>query len=143
MAESERKIKRILVAVDGSSQSFKAVRIGAELAKSTRAVMTLLAVSEVADMPELMMEDRIKSKGAVMDSILEEAAEIAISEGADVQTALRHGHPANQILKYAKENDIDMIVIGSRGLGDTKGMIMGSVSRAITKGAEMPVLIVR
>jgi nucleotide-binding universal stress UspA family protein len=143
MTESERMIKRILVAVDGSQQSLNAVRLASEIAQSTHAEMTLLAVVEVADVPELMMTDQINGKGVAMDSLLEEAAELAVSHGLEAKTALRHGHPADQILRFAKEQKIDMIVTGSRGRGDAKGIIMGSVSRAITKRAEIPVLIVR
>lgn len=141
--ESDRLIKRLLVAVDGSQQSYKAVRYASEIAKSTNAAMTLLAVVEVIDAPELMMADHINGEKAAMDSALEEAAEMAISYGVEAKTVIRHGNPADQILRYAKEEGVDMIVTGSRGRGDAKGLIMGSVSRAVTKRADIPVLIVR
>lgn len=59
-----------------------------------------------------------------------------------VKTIIRKGHPAEEILKAAKEEKSDMIIIGARGKRATT-MFMGSVSREVANGADVPVLIVK
>jgi len=50
---------------------------------------------------------------------------------AGVKTVAREGQPARPIVEYAKEHDVDLIVLGSRGLGDIGGMLLGSVSHKV------------
>jgi nucleotide-binding universal stress UspA family protein len=59
-----------------------------------------------------------------------------------IKTVIRKGHPADEILKTAKDVKADLIVIGSRGKRTTH-LFMGSVSREVVDGAEIPVLIVK
>jgi nucleotide-binding universal stress UspA family protein len=59
-----------------------------------------------------------------------------------IKTIIRKGHPAEEILKAAKDVNADLIVIGSRGKRTTH-LFMGSVSREVVDGAEIPVLIVK
>jgi nucleotide-binding universal stress UspA family protein len=59
-----------------------------------------------------------------------------------IKTAIRKGHPADEILKTAKDVKADMIVIGSRS-SRTTHLFMGSVSREVADGANIPVLIVK
>ncbi|NOV16999.1 universal stress protein [Ensifer adhaerens] len=78
------------------------------------------------------------------DRIAEDAAESARSIGAgDVDTRVEPGDYAETILAVAKEIDADMIVVGSRGLGRLRGMLVGSVSQKIIQHAHCSVLIVR
>jgi len=60
----------------------------------------------------------------------------------NVRTVLRTGHPAEEILKASKEENVDMIFIGSRGHRVGR-LLMGSVSREVANNAEMPVLLVK
>jgi nucleotide-binding universal stress UspA family protein len=59
-----------------------------------------------------------------------------------VKTIVKTGHPAEQILNTAQENDVDMILIGSKGKRGAK-WLMGSVSREVVNMAECPVLVVK
>ena len=59
-----------------------------------------------------------------------------------IRTVLRSGHPADEILETAKEEGVDMIIIGSRGKR-VSHLFMGSVSREVAERAEVPVLIVK
>ncbi len=59
-----------------------------------------------------------------------------------VKTVVREGHPAEEILATAKEEGVDMIIIGARGKR-TSHLFMGSVSREVTNSAEVPVLVVK
>ena len=61
----------------------------------------------------------------------------------NVETMVKGGHPAEQILETAKEEDVSMILIGSQGKRAGSRMLMGSVSREVANSADRPVLIVK
>ena len=80
----------------------------------------------------------------VAETVLRAAKEKAQKAGANnIKTAIGTGDPATSILSFAKRRKMDMIVIGTRGLGKLKGKILGSVSRKVTNNAETSCLIVR
>jgi nucleotide-binding universal stress UspA family protein len=80
----------------------------------------------------------------IAESVLRDAKDKAEKAGASkVKTAIGTGDPATSILDFAKRSEIDMIVIGTRGLGKLKGTVLGSVSRKVTNNAETSCLIVR
>ena len=60
-----------------------------------------------------------------------------------VETMVKEGHPADQILETAQEEDVSMILIGSRGKRTGARLLMGSVSREVANSADRPVLIVK
>ncbi len=78
------------------------------------------------------------------DRIVEEAAESARSIGADsVDARVEPGDYAETILAVADEVDADLIVVGSRGLGGLRGLLVGSVSQKVVQHADCSVLVVR
>jgi nucleotide-binding universal stress UspA family protein len=80
----------------------------------------------------------------VGQGILERAERAAREAGvSEVRTELKDGDPAEQILDLAKRDDVDLVVIGSRGLGEVAGLLRGSVSNKVTHLALCTVLSVR
>ncbi|MEM4422438.1 universal stress protein, partial [Pyrobaculum sp.] len=76
--------------------------------------------------------------------IASEAAEALKSQGVALEeVAVRSGTPATEILNYAEEKGVDLIVMGSRGLSALQRLVLGSVSQAVASRARVPVLIVR
>ncbi len=76
-------------------------------------------------------------------SILSYYKKTLVSNGlSGIKTIVRRGHPAEEILKAAREVKADVIVVGSRGKRATH-LFMGSVSREVTNSAEIPVLVVK
>jgi len=146
-------IKNILVATDASPGANRAINFAADMAAKYEATLHLLyAVREMQLPPELKkMAEVEKIAGARSDvldfvgrKILGDAELRAGKKGASkIKSALEHGDPANVILRYAKRRNIDLIVLGTRGLGQVKGMLMGSVSRKVTNLAEISCLIIR
>jgi len=136
-------IERILVAVDGSAQSNKAVRLAARIAKCLRAELTLIHVIELNEVPSLMAEAEDKGREALGQAALSDGVEIALGLEVHPQTVLRRGQPAGQILRYAAEYRPQMIFTGTRGRGGATAMLMGSVSRKVSEGSKVPVTIVR
>ncbi|MFC4437886.1 MULTISPECIES: universal stress protein [Natrialbaceae] len=74
--------------------------------------------------------------------LLEEATELAADRGREVRTALEDGTPAETIVDYAADHDIDRLVVGTRDRAVTSRALLGSVSRAVAKRASVPVTIV-
>ena len=80
----------------------------------------------------------------IAENILQEAEASAKAGGAKkVSTAIGSGDPASSIIGFATRRKIDTIVVGTRGLGKVKGILMGSVSRKITNNAEVNCMVVR
>jgi nucleotide-binding universal stress UspA family protein len=146
-------LKNVLVATDASPASNRAINLAADMAGKYGATLHLLYV--VRDMqlpPELKkMAEVEKIAGArsdvlefVGEKILGDAEARALKKGAiNVKTALEHGDPATMTLRHAKRRKVDLIVLGTRGLNQVKGVLMGSVSRKVANLSEISCLVVR
>ncbi len=138
--------KKILVGLDGSSHGIEATQAGVELAKTFDAELHLLTVTRPYKVsPELRQfleaENLLGEPKYVMDdmtnSIVSEAKDLATKAGLkSVKTVVREGKPARALLEYAKGNGIDLIVVGSRGIGELDAALLGSVSQKISMLSE-------
>ena len=78
------------------------------------------------------------------EQIIEKAKKIVLKLGAKDPTGrIEDGDPANEILECANRESVDLIVLGSRGLGDLKGLLMGSVSHKVSQHAKCSCVIVK
>ena len=146
-------LKNILVATDASPASNRAINLAADMAGRYDATLHLIyAVREMQLPAELKkmaeVEKIVGARSDVLDfvgnKILSDAEERATKKGAaKVKTSLEHGDPATVILRYAKRRKVDLIILGTRGLSQMKGVLMGSVSRKVTNLSEISCLIVR
>ncbi|HUT26478.1 MAG TPA: universal stress protein [Methanomassiliicoccales archaeon] len=135
---------RLLVAVDGSVHGEKALRKAALLALAAPAYeIAVVFVVEVREYASLMAEVTTKEMEVQGSKVLQESLEILVSEGVQATPHMLHGPPVSKILEFAEEFRPDMIVTGSRGMGATKGTLIGSVSASLSKRANTSVLIVR
>ena len=146
-------IKKILVATDASAASNRAVTMAAYMAACHEADLLILHVIRDMQLPTLMKkapeleefantrEDLLRQ---VAETILQEAQASAKKGGAKkVQTAIGSGDPASSIIGFAKRRNIDTVVLGTRGLGKVKEILMGSVSRKVANSADTNCFIVR
>lgn len=100
----------------------------------------LATIERVGGASEISYETRL----AVSRKILDQAAKSAVQLGAPaVEMVLLEGQAVPQILDLAGKTHADLIVMGSRGLSDLKGLMMGSVSHKICQLAQCPCLTVR
>jgi len=75
--------------------------------------------------------------------VVEHAKKAAAADGAEsVRGFVKGGPPARTIVGFAKEKNVGVIVMGSRGMGDIEGFLLGSVSHKVTGMADCPVMIV-
>jgi nucleotide-binding universal stress UspA family protein len=134
--------KRILVGVDGSDNSLRAVQKAAEIASLHRAEITLLHVIQPAEsgyytgMPTTDLAERAKGEDKLY------RAKIACEEaGLLPELKVMLGNPAESILDLS-EKGYDLIVVGTRGIGALARFIMGSVSMRVVQFSKTPVLVV-
>lgn len=134
-----------LVAVDGSELSKKALRRAARLADVAAGdQVTLIHVVEPVSpyVRGMYKPELVESVRQMGEEILEEARAFCEDElGVVCRTVLLQGHPPKKINQFAEENGVDIIVMGSRGLGGLKELFLGSVSHAVVQTAKLPVLI--
>ena len=139
--------RNILVPTDGSdavaASTAHALRIGAHESARIHAIYVVdrrITMSAGADSRAALIESlRADGEAAVQDVV--DAVE---ERGLECEQVIRDGTPAKEILEYAEENAIDLIVIGSSGKSPReKLMDMGSVSERVVDNASQPVLVVR
>lgn len=148
--------KKLMIATDGSENANKAAISAIEIAKITGA--KLYAVSVIPKVPHLsyfgvpieppksvskdeeyfykdLRDDTIKS--------LENVKEMASKEAVEVETMLLEGHPGSEIIDFAKNNDIDLILMGTLGRTGLDRLIVGSVAIDVVRHAATRVMVVK
>lgn len=143
--------KKILVPADGSPKSDLALQEGVRLAKTLSAEIVVFHV--VPEIPAIITPYANHLAGSVKDlveelentgaGILKKAQEKFAEDGLNLQTKLSRGDAAMEICNEAREGRYDLIVMASRGLGEIKGFLMGSVSSRVVRHATCSVLIIR
>lgn len=133
--------RKILAAVDGSHHSLKACEHTLELAERFPGVKVyLLHVVGIREGLEgEVSTDVLDEMMAIMKPILELGRE----KGIACETLFLHGEPGPIIIEHADQNSFDLIVMGNRGLGSLKELVLGSVSQKVIKNVRCPVMIVK
>ncbi len=142
-------INNILVAYDGSDYSYKAVDYACKLALALNAKVRIVYVIDASRARVvlsgilLVREEELLEKAK---NILSDALEkIRRNYGRDIviDTKIRIGHPVEEIINESREWKADILVVGARGAGGFKEMIIGSVAESIVKYSSKPVLVVK
>ncbi|HSQ28184.1 MAG TPA: universal stress protein [Anaerolineales bacterium] len=123
----------ILLAYDGSWHAQAAVNLLSSLDLGSRSTVTCLAV---------MGTQNISAHEALQNS-LNDAGERLKESGVQVTTVLKAGNPAASINDWAELHDIDLTVIGAKGLRATLGILLGGVAQQVVEYSKSPVLVVR
>jgi nucleotide-binding universal stress UspA family protein len=153
-----KKGMRILIAYDGSEPSKHALDQGMSLAELTNSEVTILSVvprvmipvysdvgatgsmytgREMAEIQEDMREFYSDSLKKVSKELHDRYPEV------EADTELLEGRPSKTIIEFAENDGYDLIVIGSRGLGEITGWILGSTSRRVVESCTKPVLVIK
>jgi nucleotide-binding universal stress UspA family protein len=142
--EKEAEMKKILIGTDGSETARAAIDAGLELATENHAEVVFVHVTSLLEFaPDNGSEAPERLPRAETDAILCEAVERAHAVGIEPTTELLIGYAPKQIVRLARDIDVDLIVIGSRGLGRIKSAVLGSTSREVLAKADRPVMVVR
>jgi nucleotide-binding universal stress UspA family protein len=136
---------KILVAYDGSTHSEHALDLAIKIAAGSDTVIGLVYAYDKA--PAFLGEpdyETLTSKAALKAQELLNAVAARLAErGVVVATNVLQGPAAEAILHVAEVEQYDLIVMGSRGLSDWQGALLGSISHRVLHQARVPVLIVR
>jgi len=145
--------KKVLVALDGSRHGLRAAEAAIEVAGKFDSEVHFLTVTRPYKVsPELLRyleaENLVGEPKYVMDemteAIVDEAKHLASEAGlTKIKTVVREGKPARTMVAYAKNNHIDMIFVGSRGIGELEATLLGSVSGKVAMLAPCGVTIIR
>jgi len=139
-------MKRILVAVDGSEAALRAARMAADVAVRFGARLTLAYVVPRLLLPPdvygLTIAEVEREQRAHADQLIHEALVKLGASGVEVETNVLSGPPAESIAEAAAAPDVDLVVVGSRGKGAVKRMLLGSVSDRLVHICPKPILVV-
>ena len=149
-------INKLLVAIDGSSHSMKAVDYASAIAVGCKARVIILNVIKVLTVPKISVELRkyaelenvsvvdLNSWKEIASDLVAHAEKKSREKGADdIVTMVQEGPVARTIIACAQQHDVDMIVVGSRGFGNIEATLRGGVSHRVELLAKCPVLSVK
>jgi nucleotide-binding universal stress UspA family protein len=141
---------RILVAVDGSPFAERALAHAVDLSKKYNAKLIIVHIvlrrfyavtpSEAGVLATTVFVKEMESEGK---KIIQKSEEGAKAAGAEYESRLVQGVPADEIVKIAQAEKVDLIVIGSRGLTEVRAFLLGSVSDKVSHHSTCPILIVK
>jgi len=149
-----RKLTSVLVAMDGSEDSFRAARFLQSLVLPRRTKVRLLSVVEPLRYPatapgavrgqlQRMIKELEAERRGELDKVLERAAAQLDDKLTRVTRSTPTGTPADEIIAAANDYDTDLVVVGARGRGGMARLLLGSVSEKVLRDARCPVLIVK
>jgi nucleotide-binding universal stress UspA family protein len=143
------RLSRILVAVDGSNFSLNAAEYAISLAKSTDADLFVVNVLDISSIFRILPADTKKQlirigrqeANRMFDDVLDMSKKHDVSIKTEVIESSISA--ADAIIKYAKDKEIDLIVIGTKGRSGMKKALLGSVASKVMTYSPCPVLVVR
>lgn len=151
----------ILVPLDGSEHSLRALDVAVQIAKVFKAKLMLIHVYSATVRPIILPEPTTLTPSGVPAITAEEvtkvieaargAGERILADGKQraeacqlkAKTLLKEGQTTQEIIRTAKEEQSDLIVIGARGVSKLREILLGSVSDGVTRNAPCPVLVVK
>ena len=140
----KRTIRKILVPMDGSKGSFRALDEAIYLARQFGAQITGLYVLHVAyDSPDLIYVPESQNRLKKVEAFLKNAEKQVMKNKITFKKETLFGQESKKIIDFSQKEKFDLIVIGSRGPSPIKRMILGSVANAVVNKSKIPVLVVK
>lgn len=146
-------LKNILVPVDGSVHSLKALELAGDLAEKYDSDLTVLHVRSKAISEDFRAyieveytEKERQDMGAILEKTGKKLIEGLIKKAKPARppkTQVLYGDAASAIIDYVKENKIGAVVMGSRGMSDLKGLLVGSVSHKVSNLVDCTCIMVK
>ena len=145
-----RIFKKILVAVDGSEVTEEIIDYAIEIAKLSDAelyILHMISISAVSApgpapvaAPWIPLQNILREEG---EKILSDVEKVIEKTGVPFNTEIQEGNPAEGILKYASEIDVDLIIIGTIGKSKLEKILIGSVTQKVLQLSTIPVLSIK
>lgn len=141
---SDKKIKKILVALDGSKNSLRALTESIKLAQQTNASITgIFVVRAFPTETEVIRKIIGNALSKKSKNFLKVAKSKCQKSNVEFFDVTEFGHEGQTIVSFADKNKFDIIVIGSRGMGIIKEFFLGSTSHFVVHTSKIPVLVVK
>jgi len=139
-------VKKVLVGVDGSKESEIPADRAAEIARALGAELTVACVvaplsSGAFESQEVVRRETIERLEA--KDLLRELSSRYLGEGAQVETVMPSGRPAETLADLARSSDVDLVVVGHRERGGLLGILPGGTARRLLQLSAKPVLVAR
>ncbi|MGB4652026.1 universal stress protein [Methanothrix sp.] len=138
--------EKILAATDGSEHGLRAAKVAVELAKLSGGRVYAIYVADTqrtAHLPDDMLLFSIKElllkEGK---EAIDQVKQIADKKGVDFKGEVVEGNPSDEIIRYAKKGDMNMIVVGAVGRTGLDKFLLGSVAEKVVRNSKIPVLTV-
>lgn len=144
----DKVLRKIMIATDGSEAAEKAADFGIQIAGLSGAKVYAVYVIDTTPYYSIPL-DQVWSKEVyeqleqMGNEIASDVEKTAKATGLEAESLVLKGDPAEKIVSFAEEHNIDMIVVGSLGKGEFKRLVIGSVSEKVVRHAKVPVLVVR
>ncbi len=137
-------IKKILVPLDGSKNSFRGLDQAIYIARQCQATITGLYITPISK-PQTNQQISYIEKYLLKNAskFMAQAKKRAAQNGILLMDKVLYGDEGPQIVKFAKDKKYDLIVIGSRGMSSAKELFLGSTSNHVLHKSLIPVLIVK
>jgi nucleotide-binding universal stress UspA family protein len=137
--------KTVLLGVDGSEHALRAASLAGDLARCMRADLWVVVCFDPipAYLGHPNIQNAITERMQQAEQILQPALEAVGETPGFVKTEMLEGPPAEAILVVAEARSVDLIVMGTRGLGRLGGLVLGSQSQKVLANAACPVLLVK
>lgn len=152
--------QKVLVPLDGSEHSLKALDVAIQIAKRFGGKITLVHVYSVTALGGVMPEPSMATAGVpvmaapdvsrlvevarkVASRILNDGEQRVKTANVEVDKLLEEGHTVQEIIRVAKEGNFELIVMGARGISRIREMLLGSVSDGVMHHVACPVLVVK
>lgn len=137
----------VLVPVDGSDNSYRALDAALLLSEKLGSSITVVNVMEQVPIThiesEKLLSELLEAYKKENQEILSKCSNIASEKELSIKTLLLQGNPASVILDYSKKEKFDLVIMGSRGMGKFKQLILGSVSSKIVHHSPCAILLIR
>jgi nucleotide-binding universal stress UspA family protein len=134
----------ILVPLDGSKYSEKALLHACDMAKNYKSHLILLYVVEkLISINLLDRKEYLKILRKFGNNVLIKAKKTTTLQGIDSKIIMKEGNITNEIIKLAKKEQCNLIIVGSKGLGATLRFFLGSVSNKLANNAPCSIFIVK
>ncbi len=139
-------LNKLLIAFDGSEQSYRAFDFALEMYRICGASpeITVLSVAQPTESGGIAMENSLSERASKLyEHLFKGLRDKASKANLEIKTEVIVGHPAHEIIKYATERKIDIIIAGQRGRSNVAKWLLGSVSKKLATYAPCAVAIVK
>ena len=141
-----KHMKKILLALDGSSLAEKACEAARDMAELTGAEVVCVHIRQKSPVPgttEGVLVESPDASGPDASAILAPCTDMLDRSEVAYRSVVKDGSPGREIVAAARQENCDLIIMGSRGRSDLAGLLLGSVAHKVLQTAPCPVLVIR